>query len=771
MLDLDLLRQSGRFSVRAGSPRLALVHYGFKLTQMEAAEKRQASFSPRYPALGLLNVARAARLAFERGLIPHEPEFKYFDEDDYDDDEALTQGIDEWLRPAPARFLLVGLYSMAFDRTTEFLARVDPAEYCIVVGGAHPTVAPEVGFAHLVVRGEGGDAIRHILAHLLEPGFGEGPDARGICYQSGGRVQMGKTVFDRSLENTPSPAFAYDLIPNGAKVSIRERWWKAVGESQQLYICTQSCLARCTFCSTYPIHGRFVSRPIHLVAEDLAEIVRARGHDAIQFHDDDLLQHEQFDELLDLLRSLGAQWTCNARSVLITAALAERMATSGCRKVFLGVESLDQRTLDYYRKGTTVEMNQGAVRALDEAGIGVVSGYIIGAPHDTVESLLEDVDRVLALPIYFLALAILTPDIGTVEFLRAKKRFPILGQLGDEAMNRNIRPRPDLFGSAAPFGLPTVCDRITKEELNELYALISAEFFARSSSMERIVRYTPPARLEEAKSWCKLHRARAHELAETLSSSCELAARRELVRGFVMDRQRSWTLRFLADRGLRISPAERLRLVQAHYSASAHLSSPHTSEEILSFIREILTIPAGRPGCVVEAGCFKGSSAAKFSIAASLAGRRLVVCDSFQGLPAFDEKHGMSIENRQIVFNEGDFAGSLAEVRGNIERFGALHACGFVEGWFDESLRSWSEPIAAIYLDVDLAASTRACLKYLYPWLVPGGVLYSQDGHIPLVLEVFEDEAFWRTELDSAPPRVDGIWKRKLIKMRKPEYP
>lgn len=535
MLDLDQLRKKGRFSVHRGSPRLALVHHGFKVTQMQAAERRQASFSPRYPALGLLNVARAARVAFERGLIRHAPEFRYFDEDDYEGDESLATAIDSWLGPAPARFVLVGLYSLAFEKTANFLTRIDPTDHCIVVGGAHPTVAPDIGFAHIVVRGEGGEAIQHILGHLLEVDFGQAPEARGICYQSGGQVTMGKTVFDRSLANTPSPAFAYDLLPSSGTVSMRERWWKAVGKSQQLYICTQSCRARCTFCSTYMIHGRFVSRPVHLIAQDLAEVVN-RGHDAIQFHDDDLLQHEELEALLDLLRSLGIQWTCNARSEVITDDLALRMAASGCRKVFLGIESLDQRTLDYYRKGTTVQMNQRAVRALDAAGIGVVCGYIIGAPHDTVASLLDDLDRVLALPVYFLAVAILTPDIGTVEFHRAKRRFPILGQLGDGASNQNIRPRPDLFGSSAPFGLPTVCETVTKDELNELYALFNAEFFARTSSMERIVHHTPPARLEEARAWCALHLTRARELAATATiPAVRERARALLERGTMND--------------------------------------------------------------------------------------------------------------------------------------------------------------------------------------------------------------------------------------------
>ncbi len=46
----------------------------------------------------------------------------------------------------------------------------------------------------------------------------------------------------------------------------------------------------------------------------------------------------------------------------------------------------------------------------------------------------------------------------------------------------------------------------------------------------------------------------------------------------------------------------------------------------------------------------------------------------------------------------------------------------------------FEQPVLGAYIDVDLASSTIACLKYLYPRLVPGGVIVSQDGDFPLVI-------------------------------------
>ncbi len=41
-------------------------------------------------------------------------------------------------------------------------------------------------------------------------------------------------------------------------------------------------------------------------------------------------------------------------------------------------------------------------------------------------------------------------------------------------------------------------------------------------------------------------------------------------------------------------------------------------------------------------------------------------------------------------------------------------------------LPTFKEKVAAVYIDVDLASSTRTCLNHLYPLLERGGVCFSQ---------------------------------------------
>ena len=180
-------------------------------------------------------------------------------------------------------------------------------------------------------------------------------------------------------------------------------------------------------------------------------------------------------------------------------------------------------------------------------------------------------------------------------------------------------------------------------------------------------------------------------------------------------------------------------------------------------MRQILVLGPRHEGVFVEAGCFKGGSTAKFSLAAAAVGKKLVVFDSFRGIPDNDEVHPIRGHEQPWTFEAGDYRGSLSEVTSNVSRYGSVEHCEFVEGFFEDTMPHFKRDIIGLYIDVDLAASTRTCLKYLYPHIIPGGVVMSQDGHLSLVLEVFDDETFWKREIGTEKPLVNGFGKSKLL--------
>jgi O-methyltransferase len=188
----------------------------------------------------------------------------------------------------------------------------------------------------------------------------------------------------------------------------------------------------------------------------------------------------------------------------------------------------------------------------------------------------------------------------------------------------------------------------------------------------------------------------------------------------------------------------------------------HSLDQILLFADAVLERQPG--GVLVEAGSYQGASTARLSHLADMLDTRLVVFDSFQGLPPNEEPHERSISGRSIRgwFRSGNLAATLDEARATVAEHGIPSRVTWVAGWFDDTLPGFTEPVAGAFLDVDLAASTRTCLNYLWPLLTERGVVVSQDGHLPLV--VAEIRA-WLDRADPRPSRVVGLGERQMVRI------
>jgi O-methyltransferase len=228
----------------------------------------------------------------------------------------------------------------------------------------------------------------------------------------------------------------------------------------------------------------------------------------------------------------------------------------------------------------------------------------------------------------------------------------------------------------------------------------------------------------------------------------------------------SSVLAFLFKPRPKTSFQQRLFIVRKLCAISHAITCQHSQNQIISFIKVILSVPDYIHGCIVEASCYQGGSTAKFSIAAKIANRELVVFDSFEGLPMHNEPLDKGVPGWHAR-PPGSFSASLNEVISNVDRYGKLEVCEFIKGWFDDTMPKFSRQVAAAYLDVNLASSTRTCLKYLYPLLAAGSTLLSDDGYSPLICDVFSNDEFWQKEVGYPKPHVEGLGKQKVIKIVK----
>jgi O-methyltransferase len=178
--------------------------------------------------------------------------------------------------------------------------------------------------------------------------------------------------------------------------------------------------------------------------------------------------------------------------------------------------------------------------------------------------------------------------------------------------------------------------------------------------------------------------------------------------------------------------------------------------EHLVMASEILKVPKSITGVVVECGCYKGGSTANLSLVCAAAGRRLVVFDSFRGLPEprTDDVRHTVLERHEIHrYAEGNWAGSLEEVKQNVARCGELSVCEFRPGYFEQRLPDFKEQIVFVFVDADLRDSVKTCIQYLWPLLEDNCRIYTHEAQHQEVVQLFFDAAIWSGQ---QPPGLVG---------------
>jgi radical SAM superfamily enzyme YgiQ (UPF0313 family) len=87
---------------------------------------------------------------------------------------------------------------------------------------------------------------------------------------------------------------------------------------------------------------------------------------------------------------MGIEWFCDSRVDHVSYDMFRDMVNAGCRSLFFGMESANQRILNYYRKGITPEQSEKAVRKARKAGIDIIVGsFIVGAPDETQREIIN----------------------------------------------------------------------------------------------------------------------------------------------------------------------------------------------------------------------------------------------------------------------------------------------------------------------------------------------------------------------------------------------
>jgi radical SAM superfamily enzyme YgiQ (UPF0313 family) len=114
------------------------------------------------------------------------------------------------------------------------------------------------------------------------------------------------------------------------------------------------------------------------------------------FEDDNFTNNRQ--RVFDICKGLegkGYSWQCASRAeTLQDADLCMQLKKSGCHKVWLGVESLSQASLDRNSKRTSVAKMLYGIHVAELHGLSTFSQFIVGFPDDTQADIDETVRNI-----------------------------------------------------------------------------------------------------------------------------------------------------------------------------------------------------------------------------------------------------------------------------------------------------------------------------------------------------------------------------------------
>lgn len=307
------------------------------------------------------------------------------------------KGYRDYVEKLVPGYDLVGLTAMSFQYQ-EALALASIAKEAgaeTVFGGYHPTLAAEeigksqeANLIDYIIRGEGEATFRELVQAKLD---GRGlQDVLGLSYH---REGSGREM----VHNPPRPLLKVEEIrrPN-RDCRLITRGFYSFDVPIDSVETSRGCTQGCKFCSINLMYGRRFRRfSLERVIEDIQD-AEAHGAGSIFFPDDNItLDPRRLERLCQAIIDAGLthlryKTQASASGIASSKRLVDKMGEAGFDGVFLGVESINKRNLEFLGKGNMSNDAEKAVQYLHDNNIIVSTGLIGGNPDDNEEDLWEN---------------------------------------------------------------------------------------------------------------------------------------------------------------------------------------------------------------------------------------------------------------------------------------------------------------------------------------------------------------------------------------------
>jgi radical SAM superfamily enzyme YgiQ (UPF0313 family) len=356
----------------------------------------------------------------------------------------------------------------AYDIAMRFRSR----GVCVAMGGPHVTLVPE-------------EAGRYADAIFIG-------EAEGLWEEFLNGFETG--TYHRVYRQTSAPPI--DNAPEARKELFHRHDY-----TSGVLFATRGCPNQCDFCAVAVIYRhKFRKRPI---AEVAAEYASFKGN-VIIFWDDNIAGDMEYAKTLFRAIAPYRKWWSSQASIHAGRddEFLEAAAHSGCKQLFLGLESISQQSMVEVNKGfNRAEEYSEIIERIHSHGIAVQAGIVFGFDHDTPEIFEDTIAFLEKAGVQNATFNILTPFPGTPLFRRMEAEGRILTRDW-----RKYNSRDDVVYQ------PT---RMSIAELLVGVRYANERFYSLSSMAKRLSRssvqlwWTLPLNLAYGYQWRKRRRLRS----------------------------------------------------------------------------------------------------------------------------------------------------------------------------------------------------------------------------------------------------------------------
>ncbi|MGB7761313.1 MAG: radical SAM protein [Bryobacteraceae bacterium] len=376
----------------------------------------------------------------------------------------------------PADVIAITFHTPSALHAYDIAARFRSRGVCVAMGGPHVTLLPEEAAQHA-------DVIFIGEAEGLWEDFLRGFEAGSYL-----------SVYRQS--RTPS----VDKAPEARKELFHRH-----DHTDGVLFATRGCPGQCDFCTVAVMYGhKLRKRP---VAEVAAEYASFRGK-VIIFWDDNIVGDMDYAKRLCRAITPYRKWWSSQASIHAgrDGEFLEVAANSGCKQLFLGLESISQSSIAEVNKTfNRVDEYLRIIRRIHSHGIAVQAGIVFGFDHDTPEIFDDTIDFLETAGVQNATFNVLTPFPGTPLFRRMEAEGRILTRDW-----RRYNSRDDVVYQPK---------RMSAAELLEGFRYANDRFYSLPSTVKRLSRssvqlwWTLPLNLAYGYRWRQAARAAQHRVA------------------------------------------------------------------------------------------------------------------------------------------------------------------------------------------------------------------------------------------------------------------